>query len=134
MYIHEAVINALSKLSEHGKISKKKSDLTVVDVLVAEFRESIKPAIPQMITLLGSWQATDVIHEAVANALSKLSEHGKISKKNSNLTIVNVLVVEFQESIMHAIPKIIAFFSVTELNLRKVAADALSKLSGQGNM
>ena len=48
------------------------------DVLVAEFRKSIRPAIPQMITLLGSWEASDN-HEAVANALLKFSEHGKIS-------------------------------------------------------
>ena len=54
-------------------------NLTVVDVLVVEFRESIKPAIPQMIALLGSWQAMD-IHKAIANTLSKLSEHGKIFK------------------------------------------------------
>jgi hypothetical protein len=54
------------------------SDLKVVDVLVAEFRESIMPAIPQMIALLGTWEASD-IHKLVSNALSKLSEHGKIS-------------------------------------------------------
>ena len=58
--------------------------MTVVEVLVAEFRESIKPVIPHMINLLGSWQASD-IHKAVVNALSKLSEHGKISEIRSNL-------------------------------------------------
>ena len=55
-------------------------DLIVVDVLVAEFRESIRPAIPKMITLLtwvGSWESARF--EAVANALTILSEQGKVS-------------------------------------------------------
>jgi hypothetical protein len=54
-------------------------DLTVVDVLVAEFRKSIRPAIPQMITFLGSREESDICKSA-ANALLNLSEHGKISK------------------------------------------------------
>jgi hypothetical protein len=52
----------------------------------------------------------------------------------SDLTVVDVLVAEFRETIMHAIPKIIAFLSLTELNVRQAAAYALSKLSGQGNI
>ena len=51
-------------------------DLIVVDVLVAEFRESIRPAIPEMVNLLNSWESG--FFEAVANIL-KLSERGKSS-------------------------------------------------------
>lgn len=55
------------------------SNLNVVHVvLVAEFRESIRPAIPRLITLLDSWEELD-IRKVVANSLLKLSEHGKIS-------------------------------------------------------
>ena len=52
----------------------------------------------------------------------------------SELTVVNVPVAEFRESIALVIPEIIIFLSVTELNVRKVAANTLSKLAGQGNM
>jgi hypothetical protein len=51
----------------------------VVDVvLVAECRESFRFAIPQMITLLGSREESD-IRKAAANVLLNLSEHGEIS-------------------------------------------------------
>ena len=70
--------DALSDLSKLGNKSSF-SDLHVVDVLVAEFRESAGPAIPQMIHLLGSSFSSHVC-TAVANALVKLSEHGKISR------------------------------------------------------
>ena len=52
--------------------------MTFTDVLVAEYQESIGLAIPQMITLLRSWKESDIF-KAAANALSNLSEHGKIS-------------------------------------------------------
>ena len=64
--------------NSQSKVRYKFSDLSVADVLVAECRESIGPAIPQMITLLRSWEESDIF-KAVANALSNLSEHGKIS-------------------------------------------------------
>ena len=38
---------------------------------------SIRPAIPEMITFLRIWEVPDIL-KAVANALSKLSAHGKI--------------------------------------------------------
>ena len=66
----------MSKLSEHGKV--KISDLNVVDVLLAEFRESIRPAIPRIIDLLSHGELN--VRGAAADALSKLSEHGKVSK------------------------------------------------------
>ena len=49
--------------------------MKIADVVsVAEFRESIRTAIPQIITLLGSWESVG------ANALAILSEQGKMSK------------------------------------------------------
>ena len=76
MDVCSAGADALSKLSEQGKV--KISDLNVVDVLVlAEYRESIRPAIPEIIDLL-SHEELDVC-EVAADALSKLSEHGKTS-------------------------------------------------------
>lgn len=51
--------------------------LNVADVLVAEFRELIKPAILQIITLLS--QSELYFLRAGANALAKLSEQGKES-------------------------------------------------------
>ena len=51
--------------------------MNVVDVLVAEFRESIRPAIPQIIALLSDsgWN----VREAGADVLSKLLGQGNIS-------------------------------------------------------
>ena len=50
--------------------------MNVIDVLVAEFRESIKVAIPEMITLLRSGDSN--IRKVAVNALLKLSEIGKV--------------------------------------------------------
>jgi hypothetical protein len=49
--------------------------LDIVDVLVAEFRESIALAIPQIITLLSDSELD--ARQAGVNGLSKLSEQGK---------------------------------------------------------
>ena len=45
-----------------------------------------------------------------------------------------MLVAEFRESIRHATPPIIGLLSHSELNVRKAGADALSKLSEQGDI
>lgn len=66
-------------LNSQSKVRYKIFDMSVADVLVAEYQESIGPAIPQMITLLRSWKESDIFI-AAANVLSKLSEHGKMSK------------------------------------------------------
>jgi len=54
------------------------SDLDITNVLVAEFRESIRPCIPQIIGLLGRRDVD--VRETGLNTLMELSEHGKISK------------------------------------------------------
>ena len=63
--------------NSQSKVRYHISDLNVVDVLVAEFRESIRSAIPQMITLLNIGDLD--ICMVVANALVKLSEQGRVS-------------------------------------------------------
>ena len=66
--------DALSKFSEQGNISSF-TDLNDVDVRhLAEFRESIRAAIPQIISLLGTWES-----DVDAYLLAKLSEQGKVS-------------------------------------------------------
>jgi hypothetical protein len=52
--------------------------LDAVDVLVAEFRESIKPAVLEIVALLSDMDFTD--RDAGVEALSKLSEQGEKSK------------------------------------------------------
>jgi len=51
--------------------------LKITNVLVAEFRDGIRPAIPLIIALFGRnlWHVDNV----VVDALSKLSEHCKVS-------------------------------------------------------
>jgi hypothetical protein len=52
------------------------SDLNIVDVLfIAEFRESIRAAIPKIIALLKPWSDGC---EASVKAVVKLSEQGKV--------------------------------------------------------
>ena len=76
--VRMASSDALLKLSEHGNlnISYQASDLNVV-LFVAEFQESIRVAIPQIITLLRPWNS--YICEVGADALVKLSEQGRVS-------------------------------------------------------
>ena len=105
--------------------------MNVVDVLVAEFRETIKLAIPQIIALLSD-RELDVCRAGV-DALLIFSEQGKVSKISS-LNVVDVLVAEFRESIKPAIPRIIVLLSDKELDVRKAAVDALLKFSEQGKV
>ena len=53
-------------------------DLIVIDVLVGEFHESIGSAIPKMIAHLTSFKLPSDVFEALANALTKFSEQGKV--------------------------------------------------------
>ena len=62
--------------NSQSKVRYKFSDLDDTDVFVAEFRESIGHAIPEIVSLLsdGDWN----VRIAGADALSKLSEQGKV--------------------------------------------------------
>ena len=71
-----ACVDALSKLSEQGKVSKF-SDPDNAHELVAEIRVSIRRAIPEIISLLSDTYLD--VRIAGADALSKLSEKGKVS-------------------------------------------------------
>ena len=64
--------------NSQSKVRYRNSDLSVVDVLVAEFGESIRPAISQIIGLLSHSESN--VRRAGADALSKFSEQGKVSK------------------------------------------------------
>ena len=61
--------------NSQSKVSIEIFDLIVVDILVAEFREPVEAAIPQIIGFLdnSNWN----FRKAGANAVSKLSEQGK---------------------------------------------------------
>ena len=50
------------------------------------------------------------------------------------MTVVDVLVAEFWESIMPAISKIIALLSHRNLEVRRAGVNALLKLAKQGNI
>jgi HEAT repeat protein len=52
--------------------------LDAAHILVAEFRESIKPAVLQIVAFLGDRDFT--VRDAGAEALSKLSKQGEKSK------------------------------------------------------
>ena len=105
--------------------------MNVVDVLfVAEFQESIRAAIPQIVSLLRPWKS--YICEVGVNTLVKLSEQGNVLifwREDHWL-----LVVEFRDIIRPAIRQIIALLNHSELKVRKAGADALLELSEQGNI
>jgi HEAT repeat protein len=74
--VRQQSVDTLSKISEEGKISHLCFAKSLMS-LVAELRESIGPAIPQLIPLLSdsNWD----VCTAGANALSKMSEQGRMS-------------------------------------------------------
>ena len=63
--------------NSQSEVRYKFSDLNDADVFVDEFRESIKLAIPEIVSLLsdGEWN----VRISAADALSKLSEQGMVS-------------------------------------------------------
>ena len=63
--------------SSLSKVSYLISDLNDTDVLVAEFRGSIKFAIPKIMSLLSDSELN--VRIAGVDAFSKLSEQGKVS-------------------------------------------------------
>ena len=75
MNARAAGADALSKLSEQRKVSKN-SDLNVIDVYVAEFREAITNCISLIFDLL---LKTEDVRKAGADALLMLSKQGNIS-------------------------------------------------------
>ena len=62
--------------NSQSKVRYKFPDLDDADIFVAEYRESIRPAIPQIISLLSNSDSD--VRRTGADALSKLSGHGKI--------------------------------------------------------
>ena len=74
--VRNASTDALLKLSEQGNTSSLFPN--IVDVLcVVEFQETIKAAIPQIVSLLRPWNS--YICEVGVNALVKLSKQGSLS-------------------------------------------------------
>ena len=69
-------LDVLLKLSEQGKVSKI-FGLNIIDVLVAEFRDSVRPTIPRIVALLcdRDWP----VCKEDLDVLLKLSEQGKVS-------------------------------------------------------
>jgi HEAT repeat protein len=126
--IRLAGAEALSKLSEQGK-NNKYSSLALLMSNVAEFRESIGSAIPQIITFLSDSDSDVRLVSAVA--LLKLLDQGK-NIEYSGLALLMTTIAEFQESIGSAVPQIITFLSDSNSDLRLVGAKALLKLSEQG--
>ena len=76
--------NTLMKLSEQGKVLIFFSDLNVVDLLVAEFRASIEPAISHIIALLSHRELK--VRRASADALLEFSDQGNILTISTFLT------------------------------------------------
>ena len=63
--------------NSQSKVRYTFSDLNDADVFVDEFRETIKLAIPEIVSLLRNGDQN--VRIAGADALSKLSEKGKVS-------------------------------------------------------
>jgi len=77
--VHKQTLDGLVKLSEQGKCKNMKLfDLNIIDLLVAEFRESVRPAIKQIIALLNDRDWT--IRQKALDELAKLSKQSKVSK------------------------------------------------------
>ena len=97
--------------------------------IIAPFRDSIRTAIPDILTLLKGRNKD--LQKAGINALSKLSEHSKRVNLWGPAFLICILA-EFRDSIMCAIPDIVNFLSDSSRAVRDAGADALSKLSDHG--
>ena len=62
------------------------------------------------------------------------NSQSKVSHNFFVLNVINVLVAVIQEAIRHCIPQIIDFMWNRNLFVRRAGADALLKLSEQGNV
>ena len=122
-----ASVNALSQLSEHGKLVKI-LDVTLLMTVIAGFRPLIGPAIPEIIELLKhtGWE----VCQAGVDALSQLSEHGKMDN-SSDVALLMTIIAEFRTLIGPAIPEMVNLLKDSYRFVRQ-AGDALSQLSKQG--
>jgi HEAT repeat protein len=128
--VRRAGINALSRLSGHGK-KVKLSCLTLFISLLAKFHPLIEPAIPEIISLLDD--NDESIRKAGIDALSKFSEHGKrVSLSPWHVVWLIDIVAKFRPLVKPATPVIIALLKDGDKGVRKAGADAVSKLLGQG--
>ena len=94
--------------AEYGKI--KFSDLTVVDVLVAEFRESIQPAIPQINVLLSDPDkkihqvGPEISGRGKKSTVSTMSEHHNFQNViQDNISEISQLDAFFRGSMDRAL-------------------------------
>jgi HEAT repeat protein len=125
-----AGVNALSHLSEHGKMVKL-SDVALLMTAIAEFRPLIGPAIPEIIKLLKhtGWE----VCRAGVDALLQLSEHGKMDNV-LDVAFLMTLIAEFRPLIGPAIPEIIKLLKHTGWEVCRAGVDALLQLSEHGKM
>jgi HEAT repeat len=116
------------KLSKQGKTAQL-SDVALLMTMLAEFRPLIGSAIPEILELLKDteWE----VRLAGVNALSQLSEHGKMDNL-SDVALLMTAIAEFRPLIGHAIPKIIKLLKHTGWIVCQAAVAALSQLSEQG--
>ena len=76
----ESAAITLAILSKQGKEGIKSSDLNIANVIVAAFRESIRPAIPKIIALLSNGKLNVYrVVDALSKLLVILSGQGKVS-------------------------------------------------------
>ena len=64
--------------TSQSKVKYKFSDLSDTNVFIAEFRESIRPAIPEIISLLSD--SVSDVRITGEDVLLKLSQQGRVSK------------------------------------------------------
>lgn len=103
--------------------------MKIVDVLAAEWRDSIEAIILQTVT-----RDSNSGYGPGADTFRILSKQGKISFFFFDPNFINVLVAELRDLILAVIPQIIALLSHRESYVREVGADALSHLSAQGKI
>ena len=126
--VRQAAAKDLLQLSEQGK-TVKLPNVTFLMTILAEFRPSIGPAIPEIVELLK--HNGSEICETAANTLSQLSEQGRTAKL-FNVALLMTIIAEFRPSIGLAIPEIVELLKHNGAEVRDIAAYTLSQLSEQG--
>ena len=126
----KACVTALSKFSEQGRTSDL-LNLALLMRIIAEFRVSIGPAVLDIVKSVNDGNSN--VRLAHVDALSKLSQRGKRGNWLS-LAFLMEGIAEFRPTIATIIPAIVALLNESESSVRVACVEALSTLSGHGNI
>jgi hypothetical protein len=108
--VRQAGVDALSQLSGQGR-TVKLSNIALLMTIIAKFRPSIAPAIPEIANLLK--HSDRFVRQAGVDAVSQLSKHGK-TVNLSRLAFLMYTIAEFRPLIGTVISELLDSFNAND--------------------